>query len=169
MQDLLGHMNIGDEEVLDKVRLCVIVLHDITDPELIFDADSEKDSDFVVAIEQLWPVLLTLIGQGSNYHEGFWGPIPLAKTSYVTFLFSANFNKTEGFTYDVRERRPLSNYVLFVFAIDKSLVPPVVPLHEIENTIHWYVDFHRPIHEWSQKTFDFLKKVFILAIGGTNV
>ncbi len=101
------------------------------------------------------------IGQGSYYHTGLFGPLPVIGSNYNAIIFTAIVKDDK--TFD--ERMKGWNYLMGCFFFHKSLLPIINDKRElIEVLFESFFDKHNHLNKVTDRAIKGLKKVILSVI-----
>ena len=101
------------------------------------------------------------IGQGSYYHTGLFGPLPVIGSNYNAIIFTAIVKDNK--TFD--ERMKGWNYLMGCFFFHKSLIPVINQKRElIEVLFESFFDKHNHLKTITPKAINGLKRVILSVI-----
>lgn len=101
------------------------------------------------------------IGQGSYYHTGLFGPLPLIGSDYQAIVFSAIVKDNKIFD----ERMKGWNYLMACFLFHKSLLSAINQKRElIEVLFESFFDKHSHLNTITDKAIKGLKRVILSVI-----
>ncbi|MHA2111581.1 MAG: hypothetical protein ACXADW_08245 [Candidatus Hodarchaeales archaeon] len=120
-----------------------------------------EDSDPESTLYRIASYFGVAIGQGSYYHTGLFGPLPVIGSNYQAMIFTAIVKDNK--TFD--ERMKGWNYLMACFFFHKSLLSVINEKRElIEVLIESFFDKHNHLNTITDRAIQGLKKVILSVI-----
>ncbi|MFQ5977847.1 MAG: hypothetical protein ACE5OZ_06955 [Candidatus Heimdallarchaeota archaeon] len=123
----------GENFSLANIKVAILTFSG-NEPNLLID----EISPFFGKNSERFPLQLglfyfTAIGQGENYHRGFYGPLPMPnETEYVSFVFTTLIPDQAQLDPSIEDQ----SYVLACLACHKTHVPKFMDRLDIEATFN---------------------------------
>lgn len=148
-----------------NLKVAIIVYSGLDSPTIVDEISGFFGEDPEQFIMRLGLFYFTALGQGGNYHQGFYGPLPVPnEKEHVSFVFSSIVSDQA----QLDPRAGGQSYVLVCLVCHKSQVPKYMDRPAIEADFESKFAMIGDISEIGPMQEDFTRSLKLSLINGSN-